>query len=676
MEKFKVGEFYVDFRDNTLIQDDEERKIEPQLASLLKLFIDHPNHIISRDTIVAHLWPDRIVSDDALRAAIKKLREALQDNAKSPLYIKTYPMKGYQLIADVSIWQPKIGSSISTKVLLVGFAVTAIIASSIAMYFKFDSETTLSVTQLTNMSGSELNPDYDANHERLVFSHREQKNEFLHLHVKDMNSDKTIRLTWDQANHASAFWSPDGKLLAYSKSTPQDLTHYIAKFDLTNGLSDILTLPSTILDDKYVLGWAHNQKALYVTNKPSQNKPQSLWKYDLVNQALTQITSPSVVGQGDYAINESPNGELLAILRSVTANKHELLIMHLATGELLHTLSLPHVFQTAEWRGVEHLVMSSFSGKVFSYDLAKRQLEEVVLDAPYINHVFHLCGNHCYYMRQHNGNYLDLQEQPNPLLKSWTQSLNYFELPDANGLPIYSDKRNGVFFVTQAHTATTISFLPASGSAADIVSVITLPAGTVISSMSINNLEDKIAATIDNRVAIVDIVHGSVDFISSDIDIVFAPIWHESSEHLFFAKLESNSPVLYQYTAETKQYVRVMEGFISQRTLTNGESLRVDENYNVWLKNKTSKEATFVVQLPSVSPNRWVVVEDSVYYTSRKENIAYLNKVNLRTSQQQSIELAKNRFKLDFDLSANAATLIGVKSVLAQSNLVRVELLN
>lgn len=78
--------------------------IEPKVMSLLQLLANHAGEVLSRQELEEKLWPDSIVGYDALSKAITKLREALGDDKKQPIYIQTISKKGYRLIAPVQ-WE-------------------------------------------------------------------------------------------------------------------------------------------------------------------------------------------------------------------------------------------------------------------------------------------------------------------------------------------------------------------------------------------------------------------------------------------------------------------------------------------------------------------------------------------------------------------------------------------
>ena len=97
--KFRVGEWVADTDACLIRKDGVVKKLEPKTADLLALLIAHRGEVVSRGAIVAALWPDVTVGEDALPQAVSRLRKALADNPKAPRYVETAPKRGYRLIA-------------------------------------------------------------------------------------------------------------------------------------------------------------------------------------------------------------------------------------------------------------------------------------------------------------------------------------------------------------------------------------------------------------------------------------------------------------------------------------------------------------------------------------------------------------------------------------------------
>jgi TolB-like protein/DNA-binding winged helix-turn-helix (wHTH) protein/Flp pilus assembly protein TadD len=96
----RFGPFEADLRTGELRKKGHRVRLPPQPAQVLALLLLRPNDLITRQEIIAHLWPNGIVVDyeHSLNKAVKKLREMLGDDSEKPRYIETLPKRGYRFI--------------------------------------------------------------------------------------------------------------------------------------------------------------------------------------------------------------------------------------------------------------------------------------------------------------------------------------------------------------------------------------------------------------------------------------------------------------------------------------------------------------------------------------------------------------------------------------------------
>jgi TolB-like protein/DNA-binding winged helix-turn-helix (wHTH) protein/Tfp pilus assembly protein PilF len=77
-------------------------RLQEQPLQLLLELIASSGAVVTREQLIAKLWPKGIVDfDTGLNTAIRKLRGALGDIADTPRYIETLPRRGYRFIAAV-----------------------------------------------------------------------------------------------------------------------------------------------------------------------------------------------------------------------------------------------------------------------------------------------------------------------------------------------------------------------------------------------------------------------------------------------------------------------------------------------------------------------------------------------------------------------------------------------
>lgn len=72
-EIWKIGDWSVFPAENTLRRDGSEVKVPPRLMDALIFFARHPDHVISRTELVAHLWNRSVVTDQTVTQNIFEL---------------------------------------------------------------------------------------------------------------------------------------------------------------------------------------------------------------------------------------------------------------------------------------------------------------------------------------------------------------------------------------------------------------------------------------------------------------------------------------------------------------------------------------------------------------------------------------------------------------------------
>src|SRR5262245_20464626 len=98
------GIFEADLRSGELRRNGSRAKLQDQPCQVLAALLERPGDIVTREELRARLWStDTFVDfDHSLNAAIKRLRDALQDSADNPCFVETLARRGYRFIAPVT----------------------------------------------------------------------------------------------------------------------------------------------------------------------------------------------------------------------------------------------------------------------------------------------------------------------------------------------------------------------------------------------------------------------------------------------------------------------------------------------------------------------------------------------------------------------------------------------
>src|SRR6266567_8374275 len=102
VQNIRFGEFELDVRAAELRKGERRIRLQEQPFQILLMLLDHPGEMVTREEVRKRLWPnDTIVEfEHSIGTAIKKLRQALGDDAESPRYVETLPRRGFRLIVS------------------------------------------------------------------------------------------------------------------------------------------------------------------------------------------------------------------------------------------------------------------------------------------------------------------------------------------------------------------------------------------------------------------------------------------------------------------------------------------------------------------------------------------------------------------------------------------------
>jgi len=96
-EDYKFGPFLLDTLAQELTRNEELVPLSTGEYALLKIFVDHPGRVMSRDTLIDLLKGfERSPFDRSIDVRVTRLRRKIEDDVSSPVYIRTVWGEGYR----------------------------------------------------------------------------------------------------------------------------------------------------------------------------------------------------------------------------------------------------------------------------------------------------------------------------------------------------------------------------------------------------------------------------------------------------------------------------------------------------------------------------------------------------------------------------------------------------
>ena len=99
---YKFGAFRLDLPERILLRNGKPIVLTPKVFDLLALLVKNHGHLLTKEELLAELWPDSFVEEANLNVNVSALRRALGESPAESQFIETVPRRGYRFVAEVS----------------------------------------------------------------------------------------------------------------------------------------------------------------------------------------------------------------------------------------------------------------------------------------------------------------------------------------------------------------------------------------------------------------------------------------------------------------------------------------------------------------------------------------------------------------------------------------------
>lgn len=100
-EVFHFGEFLLDVQERRFQRGADAVRLAPKAFDVLVALLRHPGRLVSKDELLARVWPDSFVEEGILTVHVSALRRTLGDETRPSTYIETVARSGYRFVAPV-----------------------------------------------------------------------------------------------------------------------------------------------------------------------------------------------------------------------------------------------------------------------------------------------------------------------------------------------------------------------------------------------------------------------------------------------------------------------------------------------------------------------------------------------------------------------------------------------
>src|SRR6516164_8236163 len=101
----KLGDaFELDLGACELRKNGEAQRLGRIPMDLLVLLVEERGQLVTREKIIERVWGKDVFldTDNSINAAIRRIRQILEDDAESPRYVQTLIGRGYRFVGEIT----------------------------------------------------------------------------------------------------------------------------------------------------------------------------------------------------------------------------------------------------------------------------------------------------------------------------------------------------------------------------------------------------------------------------------------------------------------------------------------------------------------------------------------------------------------------------------------------
>ena len=184
---------------------------------------------------------------------------------------------------------------------------------------------------LTTYSNGISKPSFSPDGNQVAYSWEGENQDGVDIYIKQIGSEKPLRLTADFGRNFFPAWSPDGRYIAFSHSGGVQRSGIYLVPALGGPPRKLIELPNAKICMS-VPSWSPDGKLLTFSDLSSSTSSCSVNQINLEDLKVRQLTWPRSASTGDRSAAYSPDGETLAFLRN-TKEVDDIYLMPASGGE-------------------------------------------------------------------------------------------------------------------------------------------------------------------------------------------------------------------------------------------------------------------------------------------------------------------------------------------------------
>src|SRR5919197_3443904 len=103
--RYSFGDYVFDTQRHELHRAGEPIKLRRKVFQVLAYLLAHRERVVPKQELLAQLWPNQFVGEEALTSCIRTLRQALGERGRTRRFLRTLHGEDYRFVGPVEAWE-------------------------------------------------------------------------------------------------------------------------------------------------------------------------------------------------------------------------------------------------------------------------------------------------------------------------------------------------------------------------------------------------------------------------------------------------------------------------------------------------------------------------------------------------------------------------------------------
>jgi Tol biopolymer transport system component/DNA-binding winged helix-turn-helix (wHTH) protein len=349
-----------------LLREDQPLRLARKSVETLLALLENSGQVVTKEDLMATVWPNRIVEEANLAQHIAVIRKAIAAMYGEPGHIETFPGRGYRILGPITVSEegdevarefsgepeepPPRARRPILRVVLAGLLVLLGVGAFLFLRPGAQSSPAeLHRIPVTRLAGREFQPVVTADGSNVAFVWEQEGTTTAGIWIQAAGENSPRRVSSEDAVHSSPAWSPDGRRLAYLRFKGSEGSIVVASLEPRQERVVASVFPGRYGILNRHLDWSPDGRWLVIDDAEAARKPFGIFIVSLDTGEKTRLTRPDDAIIGDIDPRFSPDGKTISFVRAHHRASQELCVVPTAGGKTVQLTSEASQISGQDW---------------------------------------------------------------------------------------------------------------------------------------------------------------------------------------------------------------------------------------------------------------------------------------------------------------------------------------